>query len=172
MATYHLTARGNGRGAIYLDDGDRADFVRILTRTAERYRWTCMAFCLLTNHYHLLLWSRAEELSAGMRRLNSLHATWFKERHGREGHAFQDRFRSRLIESDQHLIRTVSYIALNPVRAGICRRPEQWQWGSYATVMRGGRVLDSDRVLRLLDHDPRRARRLLQAVVETDLAAL
>jgi hypothetical protein len=66
----------------------------------------------------------------------------------------------------------VSYIALNPVRAGICRRPEQWPWGSYATVMRGGRVLESDRVLRLLDHDPRRARRLLQGVVETDLADL
>lgn len=127
---------------------------------------------MLTNHYHLLVWSAAEELSGGIRRLNSLHATAFNERHEREGHVFQDRFRSRLIESDEHLVRTVSYIALNPVRAGICPRPENWPWSSYTVIVRGGRALHGEDVLRVFDSDRLRARRLLQAVVEDDLSRI
>jgi putative transposase len=172
LGTYHLTARGNGRAAVFLDDADRAAFVRLLGLTAARYRWRCMAYCLLTNHYHLLVWSAAKELSGGMRRLNSLHAMAFNERHEREGHVFQDRFRSKLIRSEQHLVRTVSYIALNPTRAGICRRPEDWPWSSYSIVVGRRRALHSDDVLRVLDHDQSRARRILQAVVENDLARL
>lgn len=164
--TYHVTARGNRRSAIYVDDVDRAHFLRLLARVVERHGWKCLAYCLLTNHYHLLIWTVGSELAAGMRRLNGHYALDFNGRHELEGHVFQERFGSKLIRTQAHLLESIRYIALNPVRAGICARPERWPWSSYTVLARGDRGLSADaQVLELFANDEIRARQRLRSFV-------
>jgi putative transposase len=133
-AVYHLTARGNGRAAIYRDDADRALFLRTLAATIERRRWLCHAFCLMTNHYHLLLETQGPTLSRGMRDLNGIYTQAFNRRHRRPGHVFQDRFKAILVERDSHLLELCRYVVLNPVRARMVRDAADWPWSSYAAT--------------------------------------
>jgi REP element-mobilizing transposase RayT len=127
----HITARGAARGAIFQDDDDRRYFVDALADTTRRTGWTCMAYCLMTNHYHLLLELDAPRLSLGMHVLQTCHAVRFNRRHERAGHVFDARFHSTPVEDAEHGEEVVRYIALNPVRAGLCEWPEQWRWSSY-----------------------------------------
>jgi putative transposase len=164
--THHVYARGNNRERIFRDDQDRGDYLRMLARVTIRMRWRLLAYCLMDNHVHLLVETREPNLGAGMRRLHSLYARTFNDRHRRSGHLFQGRYGSRLIESDEQLWATVAYIARNPVNAGICDSPERHRWSSHRLVTRGEapRWLD---VRRLLEHfgdvggDPRRRYREL-----------
>lgn len=139
-ATYHITARGNRRQAIFADDDDHKLFLAILAQTVASHRWRCAAYCLLGNHFHLLVQTPAAagDLSAGMHRLNGRYAQWFNERHGVDGHLFQDRFHSLLIERESHLLVAIRYIFLNPTQAGVCGAAEDWTWSSYAATL--GRV--------------------------------
>jgi putative transposase len=165
-AVYHVTARGNRRGPIFMDDGDRAFFLRLFRQTVRRCGWRPLAYCLLTNHYHLLFWTAAEALPVGMRQLNAVHAMAFNERHTLEGHLFQDRYGSKLVKTQEHLLQAYRYIAMNPVRAGLCRRPEDWRWSSYAAELRGEPVLPgAAEVLLLFDSEPGSALRRLRLFV-------
>ena len=158
---YHVTARGNRRQEIYLAESDIERFLAGLQLVVERFRWTCYAFCLLPNHYHLLVETSDPNLGAGMRDLNGPYAQWFNRRYSLGGHLFQDRFHSALVESDGHLLELTRYIALNPVRAGLCRHPGDWPWGSYrATVGRAPRpaFLSIERLLGLFSVNLRSAR--------------
>ena len=130
-AVVHVIARGNAGGPIVLDDRDRASFLELLATTVERYVLLCHAYCLLDTHYHLLLETPRSNLSLGMRQLNGRYAARFNRRHGRFGHLFQGRFRSILVEKETHLLEVARYIALNPVRAGICAYPDEYAWSSY-----------------------------------------
>jgi REP element-mobilizing transposase RayT len=121
---YHLITRGNARERIYLDDLDREIFLDRLAHSVERYGWLCHAYCLMDNHYHLLVETPQPNLSIGMRQLNGLYAQTFNSRHDRCGHVFQVRFRSIFVEKDSHLLSCCRYVVLNPVRAGICEHPE------------------------------------------------
>jgi len=129
--TYHLGSRGNNREAIVGDDEERDLFVWMLNETASRHRWTLLSYVLMTNHYHLVVRIRDGGLSDGMQLLNSWFAHAINVRQARVGHLFQNRFYSELVESDGHLLELVRYLDLNPVRAGVCRRPEEWRYGSY-----------------------------------------
>jgi putative transposase len=169
-ATYHLTARGNRRQPIFVDDDDRQLFLRILGDVAQRHRWRCGAYCLLSNHFHLLIETpvAAEDLACGMHRLNGRYAQWFNDRHEFVGHLFQGRFGSILIEREAHLLEVARYVFLNPVRAGVCELPDQWPWSSYrATIGQVGvpRFLSPDMTLELFGDDRRRARQWLAAFV-------
>jgi REP element-mobilizing transposase RayT len=128
---YHVTARGNGRQAICQDDDDRLRFLVIRDRVVRRYKWRLHAYCLMTNHFHLLLETPEPNLSAGMQRLNSAYATYFNMRFAHVGHLFQQRFASRLIESEEYFVEVLRYIAFNPVRAGLCEHPSDWPWSSF-----------------------------------------
>ena len=130
---FHVTARGIPERAIYLDDPDRASFVRLLRRTEARHGWLCHAYCLLTTHYHLVVECTRASLSDGLRELNGLHARAFNQRHGRFGHLFSERFSTRAIESEEYLYEACAYVLLNPVKAGICARDEDWPW-SYTRI--------------------------------------
>ena len=132
---YHLTARGNRRSALFLDGIDRKVFLWILGLVLETHEWTCHAYCLMTTHYHLLITTPKGDLAAGMHRLNSRFAHWFNDRHGETGHVFERRYHSVLVETEEHSNWLYRYIALNPVRAGICAAAEDWRWGSYAGVV-------------------------------------
>ena len=130
-ALYHLTARGNARAAIFLNDLDRGEFLSILGDIVERYNWICHAYCLMDNHYHLLIETPDGNLSAGMRQLNGIYTQKFNRRHGRVGHVFQGRFKSIIVEKDSYLLELCRYIVLNPVRAGIVKHLEDYPWSSF-----------------------------------------
>jgi len=130
-ALHHVTTRGVLRGPIYDDDRDRELFVLQLATTIADYEWICHAYCLMGNHFHLLLQTLEPNLGLGMRRLNGVYARAFNKRHGRTGHLFEARYSSIPIERDAHLLEVCRYVVLNPVRAGICATAEEWQWSSY-----------------------------------------
>ncbi|TLS67586.1 hypothetical protein FEF65_06635 [Mariprofundus erugo] len=130
-ACYHLTARGDGKDNIFLDDSDRNCFLELLGQEIEQQQWICYAYCLMDNHYHLLVETPEGSLVKGMRRLNGSYTQGFNHRHGYVGHVFQGRYKSIVVEKDAYLLELVRYIALNPVRAGMVEAPEAYIWSSY-----------------------------------------
>ena len=153
-AIHHVTARGNDGGSIVLDAVDRSAFMRRLARTVEQHRWELWAYCLLDNHFHLIVQTAEPNLGVGMKWLKASYAQDFNHRHGRSGHLFGRRFHSRLIQSEAHLVEACAYVVLNPVRAGVVRHPRDWPWSSYraAAGLRGHpRAVRPRRLLELLD---------------------
>ena len=130
-AVYHLTSRGNEKKAVFKDDQDRINFLNTLQHVNKRYNWICHAYCLMTNHYHLLVETPDGNLSLGMRQLNGVYTQLFNKRHQRTGHLFQGRYKAILIQKDSHLLEVCRYAVLNPVRARMVDRPEAWKWSSY-----------------------------------------
>jgi putative transposase len=130
-AFYHVTARGNARAAIFHGDDDRRLFLDVTARAVERSRLALHAYCLMDNHYHLVVETPLGNLSAAIHHLNGVYAQTLNQRHGRVGHLFQGRYKAILVERDSHLLELCRYVVLNPVRAGLCSRPEEWPWSSY-----------------------------------------
>jgi len=130
-AVYHITSRGNEKKAVYKDDVDRAIFLDTLSQVNKHYNWICHAYCLMNNHYHLIIETPDGNLSAGMRQLNGVYTQTFNKRHKRVGHLFQGRYKAILIQKDRHLLEVCRYVVLNPVRARAVKRPEMWKWSSY-----------------------------------------
>ncbi len=130
-ALYHVTSRGNEQKAIYRDDADRSLCLGVLASTVERYNWTVHAWCLMGNHYHLLIETPDSNLALGMRHFNGVYTQRFNRRHGRVGHVFQGRYKAILVQKDSYLLELARYIVLNPVRAGMVRGPKDWSWSSY-----------------------------------------
>ncbi len=134
-AIYHVISRGNAAQPIYHDDNDRLTFLEILSSTVQRYRWLCHSYCLMGNHYHLLIETPAGNLSSGMRQLNGVYTRRFNTRHNKSGHLFQGRYKSILVERDTYLLELIRYISLNPVRSGIVTDPAQYRWSSFGATM-------------------------------------
>ena len=130
-AVYHITSRGNEKKAVYKDDQDRDAFLRTLQQVNKRYHWICHAYCLMDNHYHLVIETPDGNLSFGMRQLNGVYTQLFNARRQRSGHLLQGRYKAILIQKDTHLLEVCRYVVLNPVRAGLKKRPEDWKWSSY-----------------------------------------
>jgi putative transposase len=130
-AVYHITSRGNEKKAVYKDDVDRGIFLDTLSQVSKRYNWICHAYCLMNNHYHLIIETPDGNLSVGMRQLNGVYSQTFNKRHKRVGHLFQGRYKAVLIQKESHLLEVCRYVVLNPVRARAVERPEMWKWSSY-----------------------------------------
>ena len=130
-AVYHITSRGNEKKPVFKDDQDRANFLNTLQHVNKRYNWICHAYCLMTNHFHLLIETPDGNLSLGMRQLNGVYTQLFNKWHGRVGHLFQGRYKAILIQKDSHLLEVCRYVVLNPVRAKMVEKPEDWMWSSY-----------------------------------------
>jgi REP element-mobilizing transposase RayT len=126
----HITARGNDRRAIFLDDLDRRSFLRLLERVVEKYDWQLHAYCLMPNHFHLVLAATGMSLSAGMRSLNGGYAQRFNQRHKRGGHLFQGRYDARPVTRQRHAEELCRYVLENPLRAGLCERVEDYPWSA------------------------------------------
>jgi putative transposase len=134
-ALYHVTSRGNAREPIFLDDADRRLFLLRLGEAVECHRWLCHAYCLMTNHYHLVVETPEANLSRGMRNLNGRYSQSFNRRHDRVGHLLQGRFTGILVERESHLLELARYVVLNPLRAGMVTQAEEYAWSSLrATV--------------------------------------
>lgn len=130
-AVYHLTSRGNARQRIVIDDTDRQTFLDILAHVIARYGWRCHAYCLMDNHYHLLIETPKPTLAIGMRQLNGVYTQTFNRRHRRVGHLFQGRYKAILVEKQAHLLELCRYVVLNPLRVKARTRVEHWEWSSY-----------------------------------------
>lgn len=168
-AVYHVTSRGNARQDIFLDDKDREQFLEDLARVVNRFGWRCHAYCLMNNHYHLLVETPEANLSRGMQLLNSVLSQRFNRRHKRVGHVLQGRFKGILVEKEGHLLELARYIVLNPVRAGTAEHPREYQWSSYSATV--GRIepagfLCTSWILEQFSNDPRRARADYRKFVE------
>jgi REP element-mobilizing transposase RayT len=134
-AIYHVFARGVNRQRVFVDDEDYERYTSLLGATVRRQGWHCLSYCLMPNHVHLLIETPEPNLGAGMQWLHGLYAQTFNERHHRVGHVFQDRYRCEPIDDEVQLITVVGYIVLNPVAATLCARPQDWRWGSHASLM-------------------------------------
>ena len=130
-ALYHVTSRGDGREDIYLDDEDREVWLQVLGEVCSRYNWVCHAYCLMTNHYHILIETPESNLSLGMRQLNGVYTQQLNKRHNRVGHVFQGRYKGILVDKEAYLLELARYIVLNPVRARMVHWAQQWRWSSY-----------------------------------------
>ncbi|NTW60110.1 MAG: addiction module toxin RelE [Nitrospirae bacterium] len=130
-AVYHITSRGNEKKAVFKSDQDRTAFLNALQHVKKRYNWICHAYCLMDNHYHLLIETPDGNLALGMRQINGVYTQLFNTAHGRSGHLFQGRYKSILIQKDSHLLEVCRYVVLNPVRAKMVEAPALWKWSSY-----------------------------------------
>lgn len=129
-AVYHVTARGDRREPIYRDDADRRAHLRILADGLDRFDAEVLAYCLMGNHFHLVLRTRAGGLSRLMRHLNGVYTQAFNRRHGLVGHLFQGRFKALLVDGDSYLAALCRYVERNPVAAGLVSHPADWPWSS------------------------------------------
>jgi putative transposase len=134
-AIYHITSRGDRQEAIYEDDIDRQQWLDILSRVCERYNWRVHAYCLMDNHYHIVLETADGNLSKGMRQLNGVYTQYFNRQHNRVGHVYQGRYKAILVEKDSYLLELSRYVVLNPVRAGITKAAEECLWSSYLVTI-------------------------------------
>lgn len=132
---YHVTSRGDRREAIYDDDADREKWLEILGHTCKRFNWRCHAYCLMDNHYHIVIETADGNLSKGMRHLNGVYTQYYNIKHARIGHVFQGRFKGILVERDEYLLELARYVVLNPTRANLTRTIGAWKWSSYKDMI-------------------------------------
>jgi putative transposase len=130
-ALYHVTARGDRQEDIFLSDQDRIDFLTVLEQVCDRFNWLVHAYCLMDNHYHLLIETPDSNLSKGMRQLNGVYTQTSNRTHGKVGHVFQGRYKAIIVQKETYLLELARYIVLNPVRAGMVRQAKAWSWSSY-----------------------------------------
>ncbi len=130
-ALYHVTSRGDRREDIFSDDADRRQWLEIFASVCQRMNWLCYAYCLMDNHYHIVIETPQANLSLGMRQLNGVFTQKSNRRHGRGGHVFQGRYKAIVIDKDNYLLEICRYVALNPLRAGLVEKIGDWPWSSY-----------------------------------------
>ncbi|MEN8180084.1 MAG: transposase [Pseudomonadota bacterium] len=134
-ALYHVTSRGDRREPIFEDDEDRLKYLSILAEVVGRFNWDCHAYCLMTNHCHLVIETPDGNLSKGMRQLNGMYTQASNRRHNRMGHLFQGRFKGILVDKESYQLELTRYVVLNPVRAGMVKHPVEYEWSSYRAMV-------------------------------------
>jgi REP-associated tyrosine transposase len=167
-ALYHVTSRGNERRPIFRTNRDRQTFLLFLGQATRRFGWSVTAWVLMTNHFHLVLKTPDPNLSKGMQWLNSAYANWFNRIHRRCGHLFQGRFKAFLIDEESYFADVLRYVVLNPVRAKMCERPEEYRWSSHratAGLEKAPDWLDVTAVHRLFGPDAAAAQPLYREFV-------
>ncbi len=158
---YHVGARGNCGQRIFGDAADSRFFLVSLARCVRRHHWICLAYCLMTNHFHLVVRVADAGLACGMQELISGYSRQTNRRYGRSDHLFRQRYFSTHLERHEHLLEACRYVVLNPVRARLCSSPEEWNWSSYracAGVSFAPGFLATDELLSLFGRTPRLAR--------------
>jgi|BarGraNGADG00312_1021997.scaffolds.fasta_scaffold27230_2 putative transposase len=171
-AFHHVMSRGNGKQDIFLTDSDRQVFLTILSSVVAECSWICHSYCLMGNHFHLLIETPAGGLAEGMQRLNGTYGTKFNTRHSRIGHVMQGRYTARLIKDDDDFLVVARYAALNPVKAKFVSDPQEWRWSSYRASTGLSPIpsfLQTELTLALFSPDATNARREFRTFV---LAAL
>lgn len=130
-AVYHVCSRGDRQEPIFDEDNDRYIFLDVIAESATKYELSFLAYCLMGNHYHLVMQTKLANLSDSMQFINGVYTKRYNKRHTTCGHVFQGRFFANLIGRDEYLIEACRYVELNPVRAKLVRDPHEWEWSSY-----------------------------------------
>lgn len=149
-AVYHVTSRGNAKESIFEDNKDRFLFYKILSEVKKKFNIIYHGYCLMDNHYHLVIETPEGNLSMAMRYINGVYTQDFNRKHNRVGHIFQGRYKAILIDREEYLLEVTRYVVLNPVRAKLVKSPEQWEWSSFSGTAGKGRkeeFLDIDWML-------------------------
>jgi len=165
---YHITVKGIRDEPIFLDDFDRFGLIRLLGDVHDQENFLLRGFFLMTTHYHLTIETHTGELSRPMKHVNHVHALRFNRAHGYGGHLLRDRYSAKPIRDEWHLYEVVRYLARNPVKAGLCKRPEDWRWGSFAIALGLAPCppfFDATWTLRLFSEDDEEAKRQLVGFV-------
>ena len=160
-ACYYVTARGNAGQEIFTDIEDGREFLKLLGLEIGQQKWICHGYCLLENHFHLLIETPNSNLGRGMGRLNMRYSQWFGRRHQRPGHLFQGRYKAIIFEKDRHLQNIARHVVSNPVRTGAVNQADQWRWSSYralATGTESPKWLTTNWILNSFSTDTRLAR--------------
>jgi putative transposase len=151
---YHVMLRGVNRDAIFLEDEDYGRFLHALGQAREASGCSVLAYCLMTNHAHLVLRTREEPIGTVVKRLGVRYAGWFNRKYGRVGHLFQDRFKSLPVEDDAYFVALLRYVWNNPVEAGLVDRPEDYLWSSSRLLGKDSALVDAAQLRTLLPEDP------------------
>ncbi len=133
-ALHHVTSRGKAKQNVYFEDADRIRFLEILALATEHSNWLCHTYCLMNDHYHLLIETPDGNLSQGMRQLNGVYTQYVNRKNKRAGPLFQGRYKSILVEKEAYLLELARHVVLNPVRAGMVENASQWPWSSYPAI--------------------------------------
>jgi putative transposase len=171
---FHVTAHSNVGRILFREDAEREEFLVVFGDLIAGLGWSCRAYCLLSTHYHLLIGTPHPNLSAGMQYLNGRYAQRINRLRGERGHLLEGRYRSVTVTEDGHRLELQRYLAVNPVRASLVARPEQWPWSSYAALLGLSRApffLDVDRALFDFAGTREIARRRLHAFVHDGLVS-
>ncbi len=147
-ALYHVTSRGDGREVIFLGDEDRHRFLDVLSDLVHDFNWAVHAYCLMDNHYHLLIQTPEGNLSKGMRHLNGVYTQRLNRRHGRVGHVFQGRYKAIIVQKESYLLELARYVVLSQSSYGAHSRPMAMEqlsrygvtWTSWQTGKSAGAV--------------------------------
>jgi len=160
---FHIYSRGNRQASIFNDERDRRFWLGLLGQVCKKYRWICHSYCMMDNHYHLIIETPELTLSSGMRQLNGVYTQKFNWWYGLVGHLFQGRFKSVLVEKDTYLLELSRYVLLNPVRAELALSVTEWPWSSYPYIIGTAKAPDwycPEWILRMFSEDIERARKL------------
>ena len=130
-AIYHVTSRGDRKEPIFEDDLDRQNLLEVVAQSLGRYDAQMLAFCLMGNHYHFVIYTAQPNLSRLMRHINGVYTQRYNRRHAKTGHLFEGRFKAILVDRDAYLFEVCRYVELNPTRAGWVKDPADWPWSSY-----------------------------------------
>ncbi len=167
-ALYHVFSRGVAKQPIFGSEEDRAMFLDVLGLAVERHNWIIHAYCLMGNHYHLLVETPDPNLSQGMHLLNSVYAQRYNNGHERVGHLFQGRYRYTVIDKEEYFLVAACYIVLNPVKGGLADHPSAYRWSSYGATIGSEEppaFLSPNDILRCFAPDLHMARRLYREFV-------
>jgi len=171
-ALYHISSRGNAKQDIFFDEEDFTDFLTVLCQVVKRYHFVLHSYCLMHNHFHLLIETLEGNLSRGMRQLNGIYTQHINKRYQRVGHFFQGRYKSILVEKENYLLHLSRYIVLNPVRADMVTHPREWPWSSYTQLIglaKGIPCLFTDWILAQFDKERKSAVKAYQEFVLSGL---
>nr|WP_315397252.1 transposase [uncultured Duganella sp.] len=173
-ALYHVTCRGNRREQVFCDRQDRRVWLEEIARMCDRFHFVIHAYCQMTNHYHLLVETPDGNLGQGMRQLNSVYSGYYNRRHGLVGHVLQGRYKAILVQKESYLLELARYVVLNPLRAGIVDKLEDWEWSSLPFML-GERPapswLNTDWLLASFGEDRASARDAYQAFLLAGMEA-
>src|SRR5262245_26048600 len=165
----HIWCRGNRKHAIFTDDYDREHYLWLLEKVAKKLEWRVLAYCLMTNHVHLLIEVPAFTIAKGMRILNGEYAQYINRRYGYVGHLWQGRYSASRVDDESYCLQLDRYVVNNPVRAGMVETAAEWKWSSYRATL--GKAmppayLDTDWTLKQFSHRLDRARVLYEEFVD------
>lgn len=135
---HHVYNRGVAKNNIFLNNQDKEKFLEILGYVAKEFKFNIHSFCLMDNHYHLLIENQKENLSSGMRQLNSTYASYFNRKHDRVGHLWQDRYKSWFVMSDEYLFTLFKYIESNPVKAKMSKKIGEYKYSATYSILNDG----------------------------------